>query len=199
MWDCVVLINVCRGLIGLAGALAIAAGAIKIDRDYDNHGTLATFSGSIPFFIGWLLFASSIGLLKNDLSGLIMSYKALLGVVSSSLAVATIVLSQAMLYQKNRAMMRLFFVLFIGALVALAYAISLPSSAITATDPLIKFSIALIGATGIVWGKFVQMLLRKRGLEFIMTGTPSPADSYSPGLPLYVVGWIFLAFANALL
>jgi len=199
MWDCVVAVNTCRGFVGLLGALSIVAGAIKIDRDYDNHGIYATLSGSALFFGGWTLFACSIGLLSNDLSGLTINLRALLGLIGSFFVATAITLSQVAMYQKNLRAMRLYFVFFVLSWPLLAYAIALPSSATVAVNPLIKLALVLIGVTSIVQGKFIQMRYRKRGVDFMLTGTVAPGDTYSPGLAFYTAGWLFLAFANALL
>jgi len=199
MLDCVLAVNTCRGLVGLFGALLIVAGAIKIDRDYDNHGIYATFSGSILFFGGWTLFTCSIGLLSNDLSSLTITPRALLGLIGSLCVATAITLSQIAMYQKNMRAMHLHFILFVLSWPVVAYAIALPSGLAVATNPLIKLGIVVAGATCIIWGKRIQMGCRKRGIDFMLTDTIAPGDTYSPGLAFYTAGWMFLAFANALL
>ena len=103
------------------------------------------------------------------------------------------------MYQKNIRTMRLYFILFIASWPILAYAIALPSDLTIATNPLIKLGIVVAGVAFIVWGKRIQMGCRKRGIDFMLTGTIAPGDTYCPGLAFYTAGWMFLAFANALL
>jgi len=198
MWTCILSINTCRGLIGLIGALGVVTGVIKTDSDYDNQGKSSSPIGNFFFFGGWLLFASSVGLLNNNLSGLDINFKALMGVVGSVLVVIAAALSQLVMYKKNVMMMRFHLMFFIFSWVVLSYAISIPSSVVD-SNQMIKFTLALIGAAGVILGMILQMKYRKRGLEFIKTGKPSLGNSYSPGLPFFTAGWLFLAFANALL
>jgi len=199
MWDCMVIINSCRGLVGLIGTMSIVAGAVKIDRDYDNHGIYSSAVGMLLFFGGWSLFAFSIGLLHNNLSSLVFDLKAALGIIGSLLTATAITLSQIALYQRNVKAMRVYFLLFTASWPVIAYAIALPSSVLGATNPLIKASLVGMGVVFIIWGKLFLMANRKRGAAFLLTGNLAPADAYSPGLPLYTAGWFFLAFANALL
>ncbi len=194
---CMLTVNVCRGLIGLIGALSVVIGVIKVDSDYDNHGKTASPLGKLFFLGGWFLFACSIGLLNNQLSGLNFDIKAVLGIIGSLLVIAAASLSQEVMYKKNVMMMRFHLIFFIAAWVVVAYAISLPSTLVS-VNQLVKFIIAFIGALGVVLGMILQMQYRKRGFDFIKTGELSLGDSYSPGLPLFTAGWLFLAFANAL-
>ncbi len=198
MWSCILSINTCRGLIGLIGALGVVVGVIKVDSDYDNHGKKSSPVGNLFFFGGWLLFASSIGLLNDNLSGFNIDFKALLGMVGSVLVVVAALVSQLVMYQKNVMMMRFHLMFFVASWVVTSYAISIPSN-IVDSHQMIKFILALIGAVGVILGMILQMQYRKRGLEFVKTGQLSPGNSYSPGLPFFTAGWLFLAFANALL
>ncbi len=198
MWNCVVIVNTCRGLVGLIGALCVITGVIKVDSDYDNYGKTDSAIGNLFFFGGWLLFACSVGLLNNNLSGLNINLKALLGIVGSLLVVTAAGLSQLVMYKKNIMMMRFHLMFFIFSWTVTAYAISI-SSDVVGANQLIKFAIALMGAAGVILGMILQMQYRKRGLDFIKTGKLSPGNSYSPGLPFFTAGWLFLAFANALL
>ena len=137
------MVNACRGLIGLIGALCVVIGVIKVDSDYDNYGKTSSPVGNLFFFVGWFLFASSIGLLNNNLSGLNINLKALLGIVGSLLVIASAALSQLVMYQKNVMMMRFHLIFFIFTWVITAYAISIPSN-IAGANQFIKFAIALL-------------------------------------------------------
>ena len=192
------MINTCRGLIGLIGALCVVTGVITVDSQYDNYGKTSSAVGNLFFFGGFALFACSIGLLNNNLSGFNINLKALLGIGGSLLVIATAALSQLVMYKKNIMMMRFHLMFFIFSWTVTAYAISI-SSDVVGANQLIKFAIALMGAAGVILGMILQMQYRKRGLDFIKTGKLSPGNSYSPGLPFFTAGWLFLAFANALL
>ena len=198
MVNCILSVNTCRGLLGLIGALSVITGVIKVDSNYDNYGKKSSPIGNLFFFGGWLLFASSIGLLNNNLSGLNINFKALLGLVGSALVMIAAALSQLVMYKKNVMMMRFHLMFFIFSLTVMAYAISIPINVVE-SNQLIKFTLALMGAAGMVVGMILQMKYRKRGFDFVRTGKLSPANSYSPGLPFFTAGWLFLAFANALL
>ncbi len=200
MWSCILSVSACRGLIGLIGALGVVIGVIKIDSDYDNYGKSGSPIGNFFFFGGWVLFAGSVGLLNNNLSGFNVDFKALLGIVGSLLVIISASLSQLVMYKKNIMMMRFHLAFFIFSWIVTAYAISLPLNvAVADKNQLIRFIIALMGAIGVILGMVLQMQYRKRGLDFVETGKLSPGNSYSPGLPFFTAGWLFLAFANALL
>lgn len=201
MWNCIVMLNVCRGFVGLLGALAVVIGVIMVDSQYDNYGRTDSTIGNFFFFGGWILFACSIGLLNDNLTGLNFTFKALLGIVGSVLVIAAAALSQLVMYAKNTTMMRVHLIFFVVAWMITAYAISLPTAGMASASAgqWFKFIVGCIGALGVIGGMVLQMMYRKRGFEFITTGKPSAGNSYSPGLPVFTAGWLFVALANALI
>jgi len=125
MVDCSIVVNTCRGLIGLIGALSIIIGVIRTDSDYDNYGKTTSPVGAFFFFTGWILFASSIGLINNSVSGLIFDTKAFFGLLSSFLVLLAAALSQKVMYKKNTFFMRMHLIFFILSWIFVAYSISL--------------------------------------------------------------------------
>ncbi|MEX0848881.1 MAG: hypothetical protein WD055_01495 [Candidatus Dependentiae bacterium] len=198
MMNCVIALNVCRGFIGLIGALMVVTGVIKTDGDYDNYGKTENKWGSFFFFGGWLLFAFSIGLLNGTATGFVFTLKGLFGVVSSVLVIIAAGQSQMVMYKQNEKLMRAFLIMFMFAWVCVAYSIAYSVMHPYSPDYL-KLVIALVGAIGVIAGMIFQMKYRKRGFDFIKTGTPSDGNVYSPGLPLFTGGWMLLALANALI
>ena len=143
-----------------------------------------------------MVFAVSIGLFNPSTLSFSFSLKSILGVIGSLLVIISAARSQIVMYKQDKKGMRNYLLMFIGAWVLIAYALALPA-AVWKPD-LIKFGIAFLGAFGVVAGMIFQMIYRKRGFDYIKTGTPSPGNVYSPGLPLFTGGWLLLAFANAL-
>ena len=198
MWSYLLSVNACRGFIGLIGAIFVIIGVIKTDSDYDNFGKTDSPYGAFFFFSGWLLFAASIGFINQSAAGFVFSWKALFGFVGSALVIVAASLSQVVMYKKDVKMMRAHLIFFIISWIFTAYAIAMPAYAFLPIHYK-RFFIALLGAFGVIYGMLLQMQYRKRGLKFIETGQPSPGNSYSPGLPFFTAGWLFLALANALM
>ena len=198
MLDYTLMVNTFRGLVGLVGAIGVVVGVINIDGTYDNQGMAGSPVGTVFFLAGWLLFALSVGLLSNDLSSFNLNLKALLGIVGSFLVAIAASLSQQVMYKKDMNLMMIFLVFFMVAWGILVYAISLPSGA-NDVNQFIRFILGAMGAIGVIAGMIFQMKNRKRGFDFVKTGKTSLANAYSPGLPFFTAGWLFLAFANAIL
>ncbi len=193
---CVVALNICRGFVGLIGAIMVIVGVVKTDGDYDNLGKTESNIGSFFFFGGWILFTISVGLLNETATSYVLSKKTLLSFLGALFVMFTASKSQFVMYKKDQKLMRMFLIGFMLAWAVLAYAIAY--STMHAQPNYLKLVIALIGAVGVIAGMIFQMKYRKRGFEFIETGTPSVGNVYSPGLPLFTGGWLLLALANAL-